>query len=138
MGSERGVANWDAAGVLFVLGVCTEEAAGESGDGAGSNTFTLYAGISGMSGCWMTGAEDVDRSFGSSENLQPPGFHESRGSRHVTRSALFTKQVAKPDDGVCTIFHELLFSFVTNILCSVDGEEGNVRSGEKILAVSSP
>jgi hypothetical protein len=57
--------------VLFVLGVCAEEAVGESGDGAGSSTCTLYAGVSGMSGCWMTGAEDVERSFGSSENLCP-------------------------------------------------------------------
>lgn len=75
MGSERGVANRDAAGVLFDLGVCAEEAAGESGDGAGCSTCTLYAGVSGKSGCWMTGAEDVERSFGSSENLRgrPPG-----------------------------------------------------------------
>jgi hypothetical protein len=57
--------------VLFALGVCTEEAVGESGDGAGSSTCTLYAGVSEISGCWITGAEDVERSFGSSENLRP-------------------------------------------------------------------
>jgi hypothetical protein len=64
--------------VLFVLGVWADEAAGESGDGAGCRTCTLYAGVSGMPGCWMTGTDDDDgRSFGSSEN----------------------------DDGVCAIFH---------------------------------
>jgi hypothetical protein len=68
MGSERGVATWEAAGV-FVL-VVNAEAAGESGVGAGTKTWTLYAGVSGNSGCWMTGAEDVGRSFGSSENLR--------------------------------------------------------------------
>jgi len=67
MGSERGVATWDAAGV-FVL-VVHAEAGGESGDGAGCKTFTLYAGVSGSSGCWMTGADVVGRSFGRSENL---------------------------------------------------------------------
>jgi hypothetical protein len=60
--------------VLFVLGVGAEEAAGESGDGAGCRTCTLYAGVSETSGCWMTGAEDVERSFGSSENLTPKGY----------------------------------------------------------------
>ena len=84
MGSERGVASRDAAGVLLVRGVCNEEAAGESGEGAGNKTCTLYAGVSGISGCWMTGAEDVERSFGSSENLTPPGFHETRRSDQET------------------------------------------------------
>ena len=59
-----------------------------------------------MSGCWMTGAEDVERSFGSSENLRA---HKDVGSGSKNfqekRDALFTEQVAKPDDGICTIFH---------------------------------
>ncbi len=67
MGSERGVAAWEAAGVLVL--VVRADAAGESGDGAGCKTCTLYAGVSGRSGCWMIGAEDVGRSFGSSEYL---------------------------------------------------------------------
>ena len=53
---------------MLVL-VVSAEATGESGEGAGIKTCTLYAGVSGRSGCWMTGAEDVGRSFGSSENL---------------------------------------------------------------------
>ena len=34
--------------------------------------------------------------------------------KHVS---LFTKQVAKSDDSVRAIFHEVLFCFVANILC---------------------
>jgi hypothetical protein len=75
----------------------------ESGDGAGNSTCTLYAGVSGMSGCWMTGADDVGRSFGSSENLRPRMGSWKQIKKN--RDALFTEQVTKPDDGVCTIFH---------------------------------
>jgi len=52
MGSERGIATWDAVGI-FVL-VVSAEVVGESGDSAGCKTFTLYVGMSGSSGCWMT------------------------------------------------------------------------------------
>lgn len=65
-GSDRGVANWDAKGVAafdLVNGV------GAIGVGAGWRTFTLYAGTSGSSGCWITGAEVTSLSFGISENL---------------------------------------------------------------------
>jgi len=67
MGSEHGIATWDTARV-FVL-VISAKAAGKSGDGASHKTFILYAGVSGCSGCWMTGADDVGWSFGRSENL---------------------------------------------------------------------
>jgi hypothetical protein len=54
----------------------------------------------------MTGAEDVERSFGSSENLRARPQDVGSGSKKkIKRDALFTKQVAKPDDGICTIFH---------------------------------
>jgi len=66
IGLEHGVMTWDAAGV-FVL-VMSTEVAGKSRNGAGYKTFTLYAGMAGSSGCWMTGADDVG-SLGRSENL---------------------------------------------------------------------
>lgn len=88
--------------MLFVLGVGADEAAGESGDGAGSRTCTLYAGVSKRSGCWMTGADDVERSIGTSENLRRRMGIDSKLRK---KDSLFTEQVAKPDDGVCTIFH---------------------------------
>ena len=53
-GSDCGVATLDAAGVL--------DAVGGRGDGEDWRTLTLYAGSSGISGCWMTGA-DTERAF---------------------------------------------------------------------------
>jgi len=52
MGLECGIATWDTVGVLVL--VISTEVVGESGDSAGCKTFTLYMGMSGSSGCWMT------------------------------------------------------------------------------------
>ena len=124
--------------MLFVLGVCTEEAGRESGDGAGCKTFTLYAGASGMSGCWITGAEDVGRSFGSSENLLPPRVILDSSRCQERGNSLFTKQVTKPYDGICTVFSRVvvLLRYQYTVFGKDEGE--NSSRGEKILAVSSP
>jgi len=66
IGLEHGITTWDAAGV-FILVVSTK-VAGKSGNGAGYKTFTLYAGVAGSSGCWMTGTDNVG-SLGRLENL---------------------------------------------------------------------
>lgn len=52
---------------------------GGSGVGAGWRTVTLYAGVSGRSGCWMTGAERLSADCGTSENLSETKLSISSG-----------------------------------------------------------
>ena len=81
IGSERGVGTFEAAGVLVaVVG---------SGEGAAWRIWTLYAGTSGCSGCWMTAAEAVGLSKDSSENLEQT--NEELGLGQLRESSLFAE-----------------------------------------------
>lgn len=68
-----------------------------SGDGAGCSTCTLYAGSSGISGCWITGADVLTSGGVISENLDGNG--ESIACAITTgsgRAYFFPKRFRKP------------------------------------------
>jgi hypothetical protein len=65
MGSDRGEANAEAAGVFVAVSVIVGR-----GAGAGWRILTVYAGSSDIDGCWMMGAEFVALFLGVSENLR--------------------------------------------------------------------
>lgn len=111
VGSDRGVPNFEAAGVLTVE--VTAEVG--RGFGAGWRIVTLYAGSSGFSGCWMIGAETTSLSLGISENLQHKCLAQHRS---IWRKGFLPSAEKVPEADYCVlgVFHQLMFCASADVL----------------------